>query len=76
MINGDRYGRWLAACAQPDPTAFTSSTSLRTSFERWAAAEGLFIGSARRFANALTSRGFVAVKLGGTAGFRGIRLTV
>lgn len=74
--NEDAFGRWMAECADRDADASTPSQDLFRSWREWANRNNEHEGSLKRFALALTARGFERWQDGTTRrmGFRGIRI--
>ncbi len=69
----DALALWLAECCITDNALHEESGRLFSSWRLWAEAAGEFVGSQKRFSQALVSKGFTAERLGsGRAGFRRI----
>lgn len=72
----DAIAAWLDELAERDANSFTKTADLFASWSAWAEKAGEYVGSSKRFAQALEVRGFVPHRhrqLG--RGFTGIRLT-
>jgi len=72
----DSFAAWLEECTeQALDWTFETSADLFKSWKAWAERAGEHVGSRKRFADALQSRGFPTKKgAGGVRGFEGIRL--
>lgn len=73
----DTFERWRDDCTMPDPNAWEASADLWHSWKRWAEAAGEFVGTQKRFSQALEERAFTAARDGTKAsrrGYRGARL--
>ena len=70
----DAVGAWIEECCQRSPQAWESSGTLFTAWNRWATNAGEYVGSTRRFSQALETRGFVSVRKNTGRGFGGIEL--
>lgn len=71
----DEIAAWLDEMAERDANGFTKSVDLFGSWSAWADKAGVYVGSGKRFHQALETRGFTAHRhkqLG--RGFQGIRL--
>ena len=55
----DAVGAWIEECCQCVPQAWASRRTLFAAWDRWATAAGEYVGSQRRFIQALETRGFV-----------------
>ena len=53
----DAVAAWIEECCERDPQAWASSAALFKSWNEWATLAGEFVGSTRRFAQLLESRG-------------------
>jgi putative DNA primase/helicase len=70
----DAVGAWIEECCQRRPQAWESRGTLFTAWNRWATTAGEYVGSQRRFIQALETRGFVPVRKNSGRGFAGIEL--
>ena len=72
----DSFAAWLEECTEPaNDWAFESSADLFKSWKKWAEDAGEVVGSRKRLANTLQSRGYPTKKgTGGVRGFEGILL--
>ena len=76
LAGEDSFALWHADCTAADPNAWESSADLWQSWKRWAEAAGEFVGTQKRFSQALEDHGFVPHREAGTGkrGFHGARL--
>jgi putative DNA primase/helicase len=70
----DAVGAWIEECCQRSPQAWESRGRLFTAWSRWATSAGEYVGSQRRFIQALETRGFVSLRKNTGRGFAGIEL--
>jgi putative DNA primase/helicase len=72
----DALSLWMAERCIVKSTYYTTCTELFADWKKWADTAGEFVGSQKRFSQALCDRGVAARKQGGTgrAGFDGIGL--
>ena len=71
----DAIAAWIDDCAERDPNAFEKSTALFASYTEWANKAGEYVGSQKRFAQALETRGIVPFRhYQSGRGFHGLRL--
>lgn len=70
----DLVGQWIADCCVSAAQFGASSAALFRSWSAWAEAGGFVAGSAKALGEALRARGFIATKVGGARGWRGIAL--
>ena len=70
----DAVGAWIEECCQRRPQAWESSGRLFAAWNGWATSAGEYVGSTRRFSQALETRGFVAVRKNSGRGFAGLEL--
>ena len=70
----DAVGAWIEECCQCGPQAWASSRTLFGAWNQWATSAGEYVGSQRRFIQALETRGFVPVRKNTGRGFAGIEL--
>lgn len=72
----DALARWLEERTQKRDGAWESATVLFSNWKEWAESGGEFVGSQKRFSEALAASGFAQVRRGsaGQRGFDGIRL--
>jgi putative DNA primase/helicase len=71
----DAFSTWIDDRCERDPNAWETATALFASWTSWATSAGEFVGSSRRFAQALESRGFASHRRMHGRGFLGIRVT-
>lgn len=73
METEDALGQWIAECC--NAFGWGSSGSLFASWRQWAEAAGEFVGSQKRFSQALEARGLKPHRgTGGTKGFLGLHV--
>jgi putative DNA primase/helicase len=70
----DAVGAWIEECCQCSPQAWGSRRTLFADWSRWATSAGEYVGSQRRFIQALETRGFVPERKRTGRGFAGIEL--
>ena len=71
----DALGRWLEERCVREPNAKSLTAELFTDWKQWAEAAGEFVGSQKRFADLLLTRGLEKWRNGmGLRGFRGVGL--
>ncbi len=71
----DSLAAWLEKCTEPaSDWAFESSADLFASWKVWADKAGEEVGSRKRFAETLQSRGYAPKRTENARGFEGIRL--
>lgn len=70
----DAFAAWMEECCELDGTAWESAASLFASWRSWAERAGEFVGSAKRFGQALESRGFQSSRTRSARGYVGLRL--
>ena len=68
----DAIALWLAEACTTRPNDSALSSALFKSWSRWATAAGEFIGSQKRFSQALEDRGFIKQRLGPGMQFNGV----
>lgn len=68
----DAIGAWLDECCQRDGRVWTSSAELYLSWKVWADQSGEFVGSQKKFADRLESKGFVPQRKMTARGFVGL----
>jgi putative DNA primase/helicase len=70
----DAMGLWIAECCKVAPGRYDTTAALFASWKQWAEQAGEFVGSQKRFSQALQSRGFSPQRqaMTGKAGFNGI----
>lgn len=74
METEDALGQWIAECCRT--SGWGASADLFASWRQWAETAGEFVGSQKRFSQALEARGFQPRREGaaGTKGFAGIHV--
>jgi putative DNA primase/helicase len=70
----DAVGAWIEECCRCCPQAWASRSTLFADWSRWATGAGEYVGSQRRFVQALETRGFVPERRRTGRGFAGIEL--
>ena len=70
----DALGRWLDDCCDTGASYIEVTGQLFASWKSWAEAGGEYVGSSKRFSDALINRGFQPQRDGGARRFRGLRL--
>ena len=72
----DSFGTWIDECCDRQERAWEASKNLYASWRQWAEASGEFVGSQKRFAEAMQSHGFEPARFGTSRarGFNGISL--
>jgi putative DNA primase/helicase len=70
----DAIAAWIDECCILEPEAWASSTTLFASWTAWATKAGEYVGSQKRFGDALASRGFAPHRFNSGRGFDGLRL--
>jgi putative DNA primase/helicase len=70
----DTLQRWIEDRCRIDKTARETSTALFSNWKGWAEENGEFVGSQKRFAQNLESRGFNPLRTRSSRGFLGIGL--
>ena len=71
----DALGRWLEECCVRQPNAKALTAELFADWRQWAEAAGEFVGSQKRFADLLLTRGLEKWRNGmGLRGFQGVGL--
>ena len=73
LAGEDSFALWRGDCTTADPNAWESSADLWGSWKRWAEAAGEFVGTQKRFGQALEDHGFVPARDGTRANRRGYR---
>lgn len=70
----DATTAWIDECCIRDVRRWAGTTALFNSWRQWADRNGEFVGSSKRFSQALQARGFVPHRLEGARGFDGLAL--
>lgn len=70
----DAFAAWIDECCEIDPDGWENSAALYGSWRAWAERAGEFVGSAKRFGQALETRGFQANRTRTARGYSGLRL--
>jgi putative DNA primase/helicase len=70
----DAVGAWMEERCQCSPQAWASRSTLFGDWNRWATSAGEYVGSQRRFMQALETRGFLPERRKVGRGFAGIEL--
>ena len=68
----DATAQWIRECCQVNRYSAANSSVLFRSWEKWARAAGEFVGSQKRFSQALQARGFSGLRTRTGFEFRGI----
>jgi putative DNA primase/helicase len=74
LAGEDAFALWRDDCATADANAWEASSDLWGSWKRWAEAAGEFVGSQKRFTQALEDHGFVPHRKPFGRGFYGASL--
>jgi putative DNA primase/helicase len=74
LAEEDTLGKWIDECCAVDPIYKTSSSDLFASWEKWAGAAREYVGSKKRFSQALSARDFKSDHSRGGTVFTGIAL--
>ena len=74
MESEDAMQAWITDHCERDPQAWESSTMLFASWKVWAEANGEYVGTQRRFAQALERHGIKQQRTAKARGFMGLRL--
>jgi putative DNA primase/helicase len=76
LAGEDSFALWRGDCTTADANAWEASADLWQSWKRWAEAAGEFVGTQKRFSQALEDHGFVPYRQPSTRtrGFHGARL--
>jgi putative DNA primase/helicase len=69
----DAIGRWLEECCVRDPSAWTGTADLFSSWKSWAENNGEFPGSVKRFVRMLEVQGFQQMRRRDGRGFAGLK---
>lgn len=72
----DTLGQFIAECLTIDAVARTSANEVYQAFSKWAAKEGAYVPSAKRFGQQLVERGFTRARPGGVRSFVGFTVKV
>lgn len=72
----DAFALWIEECCTIRRDDWATCAELFKSWEKWGRASGEFVGSQKRFSQALVSRGYPAEKIAGHRSFRRIALQV
>ncbi|MCA3562350.1 MAG: hypothetical protein IOC82_15100 [Aestuariivirga sp.] len=70
----DAFAAWIEECCEVDSIAWESSSALYGSWRVWAETAGEFVGSAKRFGQALETRGYLPMRTKAARGYGGLRL--
>lgn len=70
----DALSAWIDDCCIREASAWTSSSELFASWKSWADAAGEYVGSAKRFAQNLETRGLTAIRKMTGRGFQGLSI--
>ena len=70
----DALARWLEDRTERKAGFWESATTLFSDWKEWAEASGEYVGSAKRFSENLTARGYQQKRITRGRGFEGIRL--
>jgi putative DNA primase/helicase len=73
LASEDAIGRWLEECCVRDPSAWTGTADLFSSWKSWAENNGEFPGSAKRFVRMLEAQGFQQMRRRDGRGFAGLK---
>jgi putative DNA primase/helicase len=70
----DAVAAWIDDRCERDPNAWEAASALFASWNAWATAAGEFVGSSRRFAQALETRDLTPCRKRDARGFAGLRV--
>jgi putative DNA primase/helicase len=70
----DTFALWLEECCKKEPDGWESSKDLFESWKNWATSRGEAVGSGKKLAHSLESKGFARKPKSKARGFAGIRL--
>jgi putative DNA primase/helicase len=70
----DSFGLWFDERCEKTTNAWESSSALFNSYKDWAESRGERVGTAKRLAQSLETKGFVKQRKNKARGFAGIRL--
>jgi putative DNA primase/helicase len=70
----DAVAAWIDDSADRDPNAWASSNDLFASWTAWATKTGEYVGSQKRFAQAIETRGLIFQRRKNVRGFIGLKL--
>jgi putative DNA primase/helicase len=70
----DALAAWVEECCSVDAQEWTNTTTLFGSWSEWAAKAGEFVGTQRRFAQALEAHGYQSMRKMTGRGFNGIAI--
>lgn len=69
----DAVAAWLDECCERDPNTWTGSGELFAAWTAWAQKAGEYVGTSKRFVQALETRGFQSMRRQNIRGFLGLR---
>jgi putative DNA primase/helicase len=75
LATEDAITAWISDCCERDPYVWTGTSELFTSWTTWAQRSGEHVGSMKRFAGQLETRGLIPLRRRDGRGFTGLRLT-
>jgi len=70
----DAIMAWMSDWCERDPNAWESSTGLFAAWKAWAERSGEYVGTIRRFAQALERHGITFLRKNKARGYVGLRL--
>lgn len=76
LTDQDAIARWIDECCDVGKGSWHTSAALWDSWQEWATAANEFVGTRKRFGEALEGHGYQAEKMGGARGYRGLTLKV
>jgi phage/plasmid-associated DNA primase len=74
MASEDRLSIWVEDCCTRNRGSWTATTPLFNSWKKWAESNGEFVGTLRRFSQAMETHGFAPQRTRASKGFLGIAL--
>ncbi|MQV62824.1 hypothetical protein GHJ83_27710 [Sinorhizobium meliloti] len=74
LASEDVIADWIDECCEINPQFDAASTELFNSWRAWAEKAGEFVGSQKKFAEKLESRGYIKVKTNSIRKFIGLRV--
>jgi putative DNA primase/helicase len=74
LVSEDAFEAWIADCCERGKTAWESSATLFASWKVWAERNSEYVGTIRRFAQALERHGITFLRKNKARGCIGLRL--
>ena len=72
----DALGRWIEDCCKVDKNAQETHARLFGSWSMWSSRNNEYVGTSKRFTQMMLDRGFESQRIGGNAGFAGLKLGI